>query len=730
LQSLLSAQDLPHTLPHLPFHLTAKPWTSLSYSRQDLISIIESACRVMAQHQDEYGAIVDPILKREHQYTTPYFVFAVGTILASGGEKDLLEAGVKAMEHSTSQISRGSKSISDEHGEFFIGPLSQALALYAPYVSASQLATWTARMKTPLGLILQNFEGRINNWRTYGMKGEWTRAILGLVEKDAAVDFIEKGWHTQTQRIRIVPDKWNLYQDWSSDPQSLAVEAVGRGNLIGLVMEGYDGPAGTEIAETVRRGTETSLLLQAPDGQAPSNGRTDNHVFNDVLYQLAFEVMAEDALNQGNLFLAGRYRRAANLAFKSINRWHRTDEPWAGSFYVTKNHFDPGDRIGYQPASQWGNYNGAVVQHLAEAWHHRKSDIREFPAPAEIGGYAFETDSKFGSFFANAGGMQVVANLRGASVPKYGYSWTPLGVIRISKVGWDARLGPSDGIHDLQMGEEVQVQTSTGEILDRFRSLSGVTFGPEWMEGGQWLRIADVPAHYQAIPEIKFVHPLLVKFTLHYTYVTGRGGPYFSQEFIITPDAVVTRMHALQNVVHGVIVPLLENDGRNLQLTFADKIVTTRYTGGNDEQNFISLNNQVALNRDAPSIQSSYGWLKPVRFETEEPSTDILIYPKTRHDPPAEIVLNSFEWTTDGFKSVLGKVSGTTFLGPTSAGGEGNTMDLTGDGANDAFFDKTCYFIFQLHDGKPTAVETDRQVVLKLNGREYSLEPHEPFYLD
>ena len=730
LNGAVFSQDLPQTLPHLPFHLTAKPWAPLSTSREDIIQIVESSCRIMAMHQDEHGAIVDPFLKREHQYSTPYFAFAVGTLLSAGRGEELLEAGILAMEHSTAQILGGSKAIADEHGEFFIAPLSQALALYAPHVSKSKLDTWTDRMKTPLGSILQNFDGRINNWRTYGMKGEWLRAKLGLVEEAFAIDFIERGWHSQTQRVRIVPDKWNLYQDWSSDPQSLAVEAVGRGNLIGLVMEGYTGPAAEEIIEAVRRGTETSLILQAPDGQAPSNGRTDNHVFNDVLYQLAFDVMAEDALKRADTLLAGRYRRAANLAFESILRWQRKDQPWSGSFYVTKNHFGPEDRIGYQPASQWGNYNGALVQHLSEAWHHRKSDIPELPAPAEIGGYALETDAKFGSFFANAGGMQVVANLRGASVPKYGFSWTPLGVIRFSKPGWDARLGPSDGIHDLKAGEEVELRTSAGEVLDKYRRLGGVTFGPEWIERGNWVRIADLATNYQAIPEVTFVHPLLVKFTLHYTYVTGRGGPYFSQEFIITPDAVITRTHALQETEYGVTVPLLENDGRELLLTFSDKIAGTSYAAGTDEQYFMSLNNQVEIHRDAPSIQSTYGWLKPIRFESKDKSTDILVYPKKKGEPAAEDVLKSFEWTADGFRSILGEVSGSTYLGTTSAGGEGTGMDLTGDGNKNAFFDRSCQFIFQLHRGKPTAVEADREVTLRLNGMKYTLAPFEPIYLD
>ena len=43
------------------------------------------------------GAIIDPFLKREHQYATPYFAYAVGTLTAAGRARDLLPSGVKAI---------------------------------------------------------------------------------------------------------------------------------------------------------------------------------------------------------------------------------------------------------------------------------------------------------------------------------------------------------------------------------------------------------------------------------------------------------------------------------------------------------------------------------------------------------------------------------------------------------------------------------------------------------
>lgn len=724
--SSVIAQDRPKSLPELPFHLTAKPWQPSGQDKSAFLDAIEATCRVVARHQSPSGAIIDPYLDREHQYATPYFAFSVGVLLEAGRGADLKEAGILAMEHSTGNFADGTKAIPDEHGEFFISPLTHALGLYRPHVPSETYSLWEERMKTPLEVVMQNFDGRINNWRTYAMKGEWTRAKMGLVDKENAVAFIETAWHELSQRVRVVNDKWNLYQDWSSDPQSLAVEAVGRGNLIGLVMEGYDGPSAGEMKTAIRKSTQTSLLLQAPDGQAPANGRTDNHIFNDVLYQLAFESLAEEAYSQGDSLLAGQYRRGAHLAFNSILRWQRTDPPWDGSFFITKNHFEPGLRVGYQPASQWGNYTGAIIQHLSEAYMTRQSDIPEKPAPTEIGGYAFETDDKFGAFFANAGGLQVVANLRGASIPKYNLSWTPLGVIRFSKSGWDARLGPSDGEHDLKAGTSVDLKTGSGHHLGTYSRLSGVTFGPEWVESDEWVRIADLAAHYQAVPEVHFVHPFLVKFTLHYSYVTGRGGPYFKQHFTITPDLVVTRLSSPQTLPYGLTVPLLENDGRPLNTGTDGNMVFTGFDGEEDQQYFIGLNGDTQINQDAAAIRSTYGWLKPIRFESESPSVDMMVYPKSPAGPEAKDLLFSFSWTKEGFSTVLGEIGEKSYIGQTAAGGEGRGMDLDGDGQEDVRFNTSCQFVLQLEDKKVIRAESDREVIMTYLGTKYRLPASKP----
>ena len=117
---------------------------------------------------------------------------------------------------------------------------------------------------------------------------------------------------------------------------------------------------------------------------------------------------------RGDARLAGQYRHAAMLGFRSIAPL-AADRRAVGRVRTTspRTTSTRPERVGYQPASKYGNYNGAVMIHLAEAYLPARPTIAERPAPVEIGGYAFATDERFASAVANAGGMQLFAALRG-----------------------------------------------------------------------------------------------------------------------------------------------------------------------------------------------------------------------------------------------------------------------------------------------------------------------------
>src|SRR5262249_39493510 len=238
--SQITRTVLPVETPRARWRLTARPWRSLAIPRSAYLDAIEGVCRFTTKYQDQSGAVIDPFLKREHQYSTPYFAFAVGALVSAGRAPDLLQSGVRAMDHSTACFAHGRAGIPDQHGEFCVRAVAGALALYERHVPAETFRLWRERLRVPLERVI-DARTRINNWRTYPMKGEWLRVKAGLADRQSALAFIRDSWLNATQRERIAGDLWNLYQDHSSDPESHAVEAVGRGNLLALIAEGYDG---------------------------------------------------------------------------------------------------------------------------------------------------------------------------------------------------------------------------------------------------------------------------------------------------------------------------------------------------------------------------------------------------------------------------------------------------------------------------------------------------------
>jgi hypothetical protein len=699
---LWAAAEAPDTpLASTRYHLTARPWKPLATPHERYLDALEGLCRFTIRHQDASGAIIDPFLHREHQYATPYFAFAAGTLAGAGRARDLLPNGVRAMEHATQCFSGGRDSIPDQHGEFFLACLTEALDVYAPLVPAATLARWRGRMRLPRAAIVK---GSLNNWETYAMKGEWLRARAELVNRETAVAYVEEAWRAR-RRARFAAPPFRLYHDRTSNPDTLSVEAVGRGNLLALTALGYDGPSAGEIRGLAEAGTHLSLLLQDPSGQVPANGRTDDHVWVDIGYTLAFEVMAERSRARGDMEAAGQFRHAAMLGFQSAGRWRRDDGPWAGSYFVTKNRFDPALRVGYQDASQYSNYNGSMMFHLAEAYHARTSEIAERPSPAEIGGYALALDSDFAAVFAGAGGMQLQANLRGQVGESSGNRWTPLGAVRFSRAGWDTRLGPSDG-----------ALTEAG----------GVSFAPAFEENGRWLRLADLSARYEGVWSVQFVHPLLVRCAIDYRPKPGQAGPRFRNEFILTPDGILStvRKTSGETVPWGVTWPLLENDGTPLSLSLAPRIASTAYPGKSDRENFLALDAGSRMVSESP-LRSTYGDLRPVRVIAPGSVNRTWIYPSGPGDPPADAVLAGFTFTEDGFASPVGRVRGMVYVGRSAAGGFGDRLDL-GAGRPAVRFSRPCGFLLQLENGGIAAVETDRAVTAEIGGGKLDLRAYEP----
>ena len=354
----------------------------------------------------------------------------------------------------------------------------------------------------------------------------------------------------------------------------------------------------------------------------------------------------------GNKVLAGVYQHASELSFSSVARWKRAEPDATGSYSITKNHFDPALRVGYQDASLMSNYTGAFMFHLAEAYNMREHRIPELPAPAEIGGYAMTLDPAFDAVFANAGGMQIQLNLRGQVEKSSGNYWTTLGIVRFSRVGWDSRLGPADG-----------ALTAGG----------GVSFAPEFLEDGKWLRMGSLSKRYHATWKADFVHPALVRGTVEFRPLNGTPGPVFESQLWITPDGVYieTVKTSHDSTPWGVTWPLLANDGTALDVQIAGAAATTKYPGSGDAESFLAVGGGASITREGETLRSTFGDIQPVRAGSADGINRTFVYPHNANQPSADQVQASFRRTASGFSSDLGTVNGDIYIGQTVAGGVG-----------------------------------------------------------
>ncbi|RYD68555.1 MAG: hypothetical protein EOP83_00635 [Verrucomicrobiaceae bacterium] len=206
------------------------------------------------------------------------------------------------------------------------------------------------------------------------------------------------------------------------------------------------------------------------------------------------------------------------------------------------------------------------------------------------------------------------------------------------------------------------------------------------------------------------------------------------------PDLMFLSTGQEATASHQLHVPVMLAAGPNNQIRIEpsgaviDELrvhPTTKSAPEPDQQNFIALQGSHVLDATAPAVRGGYGNFRPVRVTASHGGpVETFVYPRNAGDPDAESVRVSFMREGQDFSSILGRVRGTLYTGRTSAGGVGTTIDLNGDGTDDASFSESCGFILQLKDGKIVRVEADRSVKARLSGKEIALTAYQPVSIE
>ena len=358
----------------------------------------------------------------------------------------------------------------------------EAFRKFQGHVPDRKYAEWENLLQTIEPTTYSLYKKFGNNWTIIHGAGEFLRARAGYT----APDYVEQIVDEHLKRFRTPEGLW------AEPGLPFAYDGVARFHGTMIVLNGYEGARADELKQWMWEGAWTSLLMQSPFGETPTQYRSSHHIWNEATDAAIFEAYADAYARAGRMEEAGAFRRGARLALQSISDWIRPD----GSGYIVKNRFPRGTRHAHHRYSAHANYNLWAMSRLCTAHDLAGTSIEQRPAPAEVGGFVLDLDS-FRTVIANVQGNYVQYLRRG------NMTYNPTGLLRVHLRAGHPQLGPSDGV----MAEWGKSGANS----------AGYAVGPAWIDAsGEETRLAEFPdlkEHRPRLGDDPGVLPKLIEIT-------------------------------------------------------------------------------------------------------------------------------------------------------------------------------------------------------------------------
>ena len=445
-----------------------KDFTPSTLKRHDYLSLIAGNVDFFKQYQNSAGAIIDPYTNEEIQYSTPAFALAAGILATQADRHDLLAPATNALSCSITALV--THHAANGHSDFYIPLIVHAYRLLKDTASPALRQRWESQLREIDPNDTYNAQLRLMNWNIVSSCGELLRRKDELVAPDmmnAQMDYLEKSLAGHADHLT----RFGMYQDPNSP---LAYDEFARLWLDDMMADqAYDGYLAKRLHEFLRTGGLSTLLLLSPSGEWASGGRSALHNWNEAETVVVCEINANYWNQLHRADVAGAFKRAAHLAYQSMQRWQRP----TGEMWIVKNRAEPAVRLGYETYSFDSQYNLLPMAMLAIAYSHADDAIAERPAPSEIGGYVFDARETFHKIAAAAGGYYVLIDTNGD--PHYNST----GLQRVHRSG--VALSP---LSDSTASERAY-GPSRGEKIP-------MTPGIQWKQANvdHWLSLADFAA--------------------------------------------------------------------------------------------------------------------------------------------------------------------------------------------------------------------------------------------
>ena len=281
---------------------------------------------------------------REHGF--PRLVSNMGILIAFGRCKKYKDLFCEMMTYCCELIPSSTMASRDAGNEFIVREICMCIDLIREksVVEQSLIDKWISCMKSidPKKIytcVATSPEDELNNWAIFAGISELARNRVCSVSTD---EFIDLQFASQIKYF----DNNGMYMDPGSP---MVYDYVSRLLFDFALHFGYAGKYRDIIKKNTDLAAQKSILFQSVTGEMPYGGRSMQCLHNEMWLAADYEYHAS-RLKEINPLMAGRFKMAADLAYKNIL--------WALDFYNShvKNCFSPQKNIGCENYAYFDKY--------------------------------------------------------------------------------------------------------------------------------------------------------------------------------------------------------------------------------------------------------------------------------------------------------------------------------------------------------------------------------------
>ena len=393
--------------------ILAKPipasWHPSTLSREFYLDLIEAIVRHAEPWVDAEGAVIDPVLHREYNQSSPRFASSCAVLLRFGRCREFREKLYRVMDYCCAAL--GHADSVNRSPDFWMRELSTAYFCLRTIAPEERLALWRRdlgrvipeknyKIVSPDPSILHTF----HNWAIYSASGEVMREAFGIPGPEGELwgkRFFDEYVRHQLWRF----NEYGMYRD-PGDP--ITYDITTRLQLEAALAAGYDGIWRDGLRRILDDAMLATLLFLPPSGQVPFGGRSSQFYFQEGIVCALCELAAA-RYKERDPRLAGAFKRQAHLSALAVRPGLLRSD---GKLFHIKNFFPVETHHGCDGYGHFSVYLLFAGSVFALAALFADDTVAEAPAVSESGGFAFALTDNFYKLFLNDGGSYLEFDLK------------------------------------------------------------------------------------------------------------------------------------------------------------------------------------------------------------------------------------------------------------------------------------------------------------------------------